>query len=101
MQTARAWDFAAAAMAGGLAVSELVRLAILGTSSNAQTALMTIIGSSAFVAVLAVAAVGVALHRQVGWIFGLLGALTAASHGMVLSATAADDGGCKCFIAPA
>lgn len=84
---ARGWDVAAAVIAGGLAVSEVVRLAILGLRSNEQTALMTVIGSSAFIAVLAVAAVGVALHKQVGWIFGVLGFIAAASHGAVLAAS--------------
>jgi hypothetical protein len=83
---ARGWDFAAAATAGGLAVSEMVRLAIAGVGSNAHTPLMAIVGSSAFIAVLAVTAVGLALHRQVGWIFGVLGFLSAASHGVVLAA---------------
>ena len=82
---ARGWDFAAAAIAGGLAASELVRLAISGLSSTAHTVAMTVIGSSAFVAVLAVAAVGLVFHRRIGWLFGVLGFLTAASHGVLLA----------------
>lgn len=82
---ARGWDFAAAAIAGGLALSEIVRLAIVGVASNGQTATMTIVGSSAFVAVLAVTAIGMLLHRQVGWLFGVLGFLTAASQAFVLA----------------
>src|SRR5688500_14564316 len=85
MDRARGWDFAAAAIAGGLAGSELIRLAIVGTSSRAHTVAMTVIGSSAFVAVLAVAAIGVLFHRRIGWLFGVLGFLTAASHGVVLA----------------
>jgi hypothetical protein len=95
ISTARGWDIAAAAAAFGLALSEVVRLTIRGIGSGGigsggigsggQTMAMTIIGSSAFVAVLAVAAIGVALHRQVGWIFGLLGVLTAASYGILLA----------------
>lgn len=84
---ARGWDFAAAAIAGGLALSEIVRLAILGLASHGQTATMTIVGSSAFVAVLAVTAIGMLLHRQVGWLFGVLGFLTAASQALVLATT--------------
>jgi hypothetical protein len=105
ISTARGWDIAAAAAAFGLALSEVVGLTIRGIGSGGigsggvgsggigsggigsggQTMAMTIIGSSAFVAVLAVAAIGVALHRQVGWIFGLLGVLTAASYGILLA----------------
>lgn len=90
---ARGWDFAAAAVAGGLALSELVRLAILGIGSDSQTPLMTMIGSSAFVAVLAVAAVGMLMHRQVGWMFGVLGFLTAASFGVLLATGGSAIGG--------
>jgi hypothetical protein len=89
----RGWDFAAAGIAGGLALSELARLAILGLASNEQTVVMTIIGSAAFVAVLAVTAIGMMLHRQVGWLFGVLGFLTAASHGVVLATTGSAIGG--------
>jgi hypothetical protein len=85
MDRARGWDFAAAAIAGGLAVSELVRLAIVGLSSRAHTVAMTVIGSSAFVAVLAVAAIGVFFHRRIGWLFGVLGVVTALAHGVLLA----------------
>ena len=65
--------------------SELVRLAIVGVSSRGHTVAMTVIGSSAFVAVLAVAALGVLFHRRIGWLFGVLGFLTAAAHGVLLA----------------
>lgn len=76
-----------------MAASELVRLAILGGVSRGQSVTMTVIGSSAFVAVLAVTAIGIALHRQVGWMFGVLGFLTAVSHGAVLAASGSAIGG--------
>jgi hypothetical protein len=85
---ARGWDFAAAAIAGGLALSELVRLAILGIgSAGGPSVAMAVVVSSAFVAVLAVAAIGMVMHRQVGWMFGVLGFLTAAAHGVLLATT--------------
>ena len=89
----RGWDFAAAAMAGGLAISELVRIAILGIGASGGTIAMTIIGSSAFVAVLAVAAIGMLMHRQIGWLFGVLGVLTAASFGVLLATGGSAIGG--------
>jgi hypothetical protein len=90
----RSWDFAAAAVAGGLALSELVRLAIIGVGAGrGQSFAMTIAVSSAFVAVLAVTAIGMLLHRQVGWMFGVLGFLTAAAHGVLIATTGSAIGG--------
>jgi hypothetical protein len=84
--TPRIYDFAAAGLAAILSAVEVTRLILSRGVTEGHTMLSTLIGGIAFCAVLVAAAVGLALHRRIGWICGAIGALAAAAHGIIVRA---------------
>jgi hypothetical protein len=82
----RRYDFAAAALAGGLALFEIVRLVLARGVTQGHTILSTVIGGVAFSGILALAAVALVGHRRVGRLFAILGAIAAAAHGIIVRA---------------
>ena len=82
----RLLDFSAAGLSAGLALFELIRLIASRGASPGYTVLSSLIGGGLFIGVLALAAVGLVLHRQVGWSAGVGGVLAATGHGIVVRA---------------
>lgn len=80
----RFYDLCAAAVAGALAVTEVVRLVATRGVTAAFTLPATLITSVPFVAFLALAAVGLVLHRGNGWLFGTFGVVAAMYEGVTL-----------------
>jgi hypothetical protein len=85
MRTDRKYDLFAAALAGGAAGFELVRLVITGGTPG-HTTFSAMVGGLAFVAILGVSAIGLALHRPFGWAFGTVGLIALLSHGIIVRA---------------
>jgi len=82
----RSYDLVAAGLAATLSVVEVIRMLLAGGVTRGYTMLSTLIGGITFSAILAVAAFGLILHRSLGWLFGVLGFLAAASHGIIVCA---------------
>lgn len=87
MRHPRFYDLAAAALAGGLSLFELIRLVLTHGVTGGITLLGAALGSGVFCVVLALAAIGLALHHRLGWVFGVLGFLTAAGYGIAVRAS--------------
>jgi uncharacterized membrane protein len=86
MRTDRKYDLVAAALAGGAAGFELVRVVLAG-GTEGHTTLSAAVGSLVFVAVLGISAVGLALHRRFGWAFGTVALIAFFAHGIIVRAS--------------
>jgi hypothetical protein len=84
--TPRNYDFAASGLAAILSAVELIRLILAHGVSRGLTTLTTVTEGIIFSAVLAATAIGMALHRQIGWMVGVLAVLIGAAHGVILRA---------------
>lgn len=82
----RLWDFTAAGLSAGLAVFELIRLVASGGASPGLAVGTSVVEGSLFIGVLLLAAVGLVLHRALGWIAGIWGVIAATGHGIVIRA---------------
>lgn len=80
----RSYNRLAAIVAGGLALFQLVRLLMAGGVTQGHSKLSTLVGGLLVALLLGVAAVGLALHRRFGWLFGVVGMVVAAAHGIVI-----------------
>jgi hypothetical protein len=77
---------AAAGVTAIAAAFELVRVIVTGGAGRGQTAAGVLSEAIVFALVLGLAAVGLALHRQIGWIAGVGAIVVALSYGVVLRA---------------
>ena len=75
-----------AGVAALLSIGELTRLIVNHGVTAGYNQLGTLIGGILFCSTLAIAGVGMALHRRGGWMFGVLASLAAAAHGIVVRA---------------
>lgn len=82
----RTYGLVAAAAAAVAAAFELIRVIVTGGAARGQNELSSFIEALSFSIVLAIAAFGLATHRQIGWIAGIGGAVVALSYGVVLRA---------------
>jgi hypothetical protein len=82
----RIYGLVAAAAAAVGAIAEIIRLAVEGAPLAPFSALLQAILSTVFIALLAVSALGLAVHRSFGWIGGVVGMLAALTYGSVLEA---------------
>jgi hypothetical protein len=98
--TPRLYDLTSAALAAALSGFELIRLAVAGHAQQPNTVLAGLIGAIGFCAVLAIAAVGLALHRPSGWVAGVFGVIAAASYGIFLRAGGYTIGALYILLAP-
>jgi len=86
MTNLRNYGLAAAGAAAVASAFELIRVILNGGAARGQNALSMFIEALSFSIVLAIAAVGLAAHRQIGWIAGIGGSVVALSYGIVLRA---------------
>jgi hypothetical protein len=80
----RLYDRTAAAVAAVLSLFEVVRLIAIRGISAGLTRASTLTEGIMVSVVLALAAVGLVLHRRLGWLFGIVGAVLAAAHGIIV-----------------
>jgi len=73
-----------AAVASGF---ELVRLIVAHAPVTGLAMVTQLIFSVLFIGLLAVAAVGLAINKSFGWLFGVLGMLIAVGYGALLTAS--------------
>jgi hypothetical protein len=81
---ARLFDFAAGGLAVALVICEVIRLVAIRGVTGHFTMLMSVLGGVAFIVILLAAAVGLFLHRRVGWLLGVFGMIVTASHGVIV-----------------
>jgi hypothetical protein len=79
----RLYDWIAAAIAAVLSLVELVRIFVFRGGTPGHTTFSTFLGGIIFAVVLALAAVGLAAHRRLGWLLGVFGFLVAVAHGVI------------------
>lgn len=84
--TPRTYGLAAAAASAIASVFELVRVIATGGVAHGETQLSAFLLGISFSVVLGIAALGLAMHRQLGWIAGVWGIIVALSYGVVLRA---------------
>ena len=82
----RTYGLAAAGAAATASAFELVRVLASGGVARGQTSAWSIAEAAMFSGVLALTALGLALHRQFGWIAGTWSVVIALSYGVVLRA---------------
>lgn len=83
--TTKGYALAAAGLLAGLAGFELVRT-IMSNALPGYTSGTTWLMSITFIVVLGIGAAALALHRSVGWLFGVLGAVYALSYAIAILA---------------
>jgi len=82
----RFYDLSAAALAAVLSGLELGRLVVYGGATKGFLPGAAVVMGVMFCVVLVVAALGLALHWRIGWLFGVFGFVAALSYGSILRA---------------
>src|SRR4051812_36206515 len=82
----RTFGLIAAAMTAATSTFELIRVLANHGAAHGIAPAWSYTGALLYATVMAIAAVGLAIHRQLGWVAGSVGVITALTYGVVLRA---------------